>query len=93
MLQVVESLEDNTMERELCLYLRKYRRISTVEIKEKLHQFIDNGDDTFIKMFYEMTKAYIVQIEKDKMIAEGEEDVVMGRTHTLKEAKEILKKR
>lgn len=67
--------------------------MNTVEIKEELHQFIDNGDDTFIKMFYEMAKAYIVQLEKDRMIAEGEEDVAMGNTHTLKEAREILKRR
>lgn len=67
--------------------------MSTVEIKQELHQFIDEGDDTFVKMFYEMAKAYVAQRKNDRMIAEGEEDVAMGRTHTLQEAREILKKR
>lgn len=64
--------------------------MSIVEIKKELHQFIDAGDDKFVKMFYEMAKAYVVQLQKDKMIAEGEEDIKAGRTHSLKEAKKIL---
>lgn len=67
--------------------------MGTIEIKQELHQFIDEGDDTFIKMFHEMAKAYISQKKKDRMIAEGEEDVAEGRTHTLKEAREMLKRR
>ena len=67
--------------------------MSTVEIKQELHQFIDEGDETFVKMFYEMAKAYVSQRKKDRMIAEGEEDVAMGRTHTLKEARGMLKRR
>ena len=66
--------------------------MSTVEIKQELHQLIDEGDETFIKMFYEMAKAYVSQRKKDKMIAQGEEDVTLGKTHTLKEAREILKR-
>jgi hypothetical protein len=39
-----------------------------------------------------MVKSYIVQKRKDKMIAEGEEDIKNGRLHSLKDAKEIMDK-
>jgi hypothetical protein len=66
--------------------------MNTVEIKQELHQFINEGDDKFVKMFYEMAKAYMVQKRKDKMIAEGEDDIKKGHLHSLKEAKEIMDK-
>lgn len=37
-----------------------------------------------------MVKAYVGQLQKDKMMAEGEEDIKTGRTHSLEEAKKIL---
>lgn len=64
--------------------------MNTIAIKKELHQFIDTGDDKSLKMFYEMAKAHLAQLNKDKMIAEGEEDIKAGRTHSLKEAKKIL---
>lgn len=64
--------------------------MSTIELKQELHNYIDQGDDKFIKMFYEMAKAYMLQKQKDKMIAEAEEDIEKGRTYSLKEAKEIM---
>ena len=64
--------------------------MSTIKIKKELHEFIDRGDDTFVKMFYEMAKVYIKQTKRDKMILEGEEDVKSGRTLSLKEAKKML---
>lgn len=36
-----------------------------------------------------MAKAYKGQLQKDKMIAEGEEDIKAGRTLSLQEAKKI----
>ena len=48
--------------------------MSTIDLKQELHEFINQGDDKFVKMFYEMAKAYLVQLRKDKMIAESEED-------------------
>lgn len=66
--------------------------MSTVELKQELHELINQGDDRFVKMFYEMAKAYISQAKHDKMIAEGEEDIKAGRTYSLKEAKEIMDK-
>lgn len=64
--------------------------MSTIELKQELHYFIEKGDDRFIKMFYEMAKAYMSQKQKDKMIFEGEEDIKKGHTYSLKEAKEIM---
>ena len=66
--------------------------MSTIELKKELHNYIDNADDQFVKMFYEMAKAYMLQKNKDKMIAEGEKDIKNGQTYSLEEAKEIMKK-
>jgi len=66
--------------------------MSTIELKKELHNYIDNADDKFVKMFYEMAKAYMLQKNKDKMIAEGEKDIKNGQTYSLEEAKEIMKK-
>ncbi len=66
--------------------------MSTIELKKELKNYIDDGDDKFIKIFYEMAKAYMLQRDKDKMIAEGEKDIKNGQTYTLEEAKEIMKK-
>ena len=64
--------------------------MSTIELKKELYNYIDKGDDKFIKLFYEMAKAYMSQKQKDKMILEGEEDIKNEQTYSLKEAKEIM---
>ena len=64
--------------------------MSTVELKQELHELINQGDDRFVKMFYEMAKAYISQAKHDKMIPEGEEDIKMGRLHSQDEVKKII---
>lgn len=64
--------------------------MGTAEIKQELHEFIDHGDDKFLKIFYEMAKAYVSQLEKDKMIAEAEEDIKAGRLHNQQEVKDII---
>lgn len=66
--------------------------MSTIELKKELHNYIDNADDQFVKMFYEMAKAYMLQKNKDKMIAEGEQDIKNGQTYSLEQAKELMKK-
>ena len=66
--------------------------MSTIELKKELHNYIENADDQFVKMFYEMAKAYMLQKNKDKMILEGEDDIKKGQTYTLEEAKEIMKR-
>ncbi|MDT8414936.1 MAG: hypothetical protein RQ735_06115 [Flavobacteriaceae bacterium] len=64
--------------------------MSTLEIKQALHELIDTGDDKFVKMFYEMAKAYTVQLRKDKMIAEGEADIKAGRIHSQQNIKDFI---
>jgi predicted transcriptional regulator len=64
--------------------------MKTIELKKELHSFIDEEDDKSVKIFYQMVKSYIVQKRKDKMIAEGEEDIKNGRLYSLKEAQEIM---
>lgn len=64
--------------------------MSTLEIKRALHDFIDTGDDKFIKMFYQMAKAYRDQLQLDKMIAEGESDISAGRVHSQAEVQKMI---
>lgn len=64
--------------------------MSTLEIKQALHELIDTGDDKFVKMFYEMAKAYTVQLRKDKMIAQGEADIKAGRIHSQQNIKDFI---
>lgn len=80
------------MEQNLYFWFLKQKRMKTIELKRELHSFIDEEDDKSVKIFYQMVKSYIVQKRKDKMIAEGEEDIKNGRLHSLKEAKEIMDK-
>ena len=49
--------------------------MKALELKQELHNFINQGDEKFIKMFYEMAKAYMQQLQHDKLIAESEKDI------------------
>ena len=66
--------------------------MSSLELKQELHNYIDEEDDKGLQVFYRMVKSYIEQKRKDEMIAEGEDDIENGRLHSLKEAKEIMDK-
>ncbi|HET8838472.1 MAG TPA: hypothetical protein VFM82_05690 [Flavobacteriaceae bacterium] len=65
--------------------------MSTTEIKQELHKYIDIGNDDFIQRIYEIVKAQLHQMEMDRMIEEGEEDIREGRVHSMEELKEIIK--
>ena len=56
--------------------------MSTIELKQELHDIINNGDDKFVQLFYDMATSYFVQIKKDKMIAESEKDIESGNIYT-----------
>ena len=64
--------------------------MSTLELKQELHEFINQGDEKFIKIFYAMAKAYSIQITKDKMIAESEDDIKNGKIHSQTEVQKII---
>jgi predicted transcriptional regulator len=80
------------MEQNLYFWFLKQKRMKAIELKRELHSFIDEEDDKSVEIFYQMVQSYIVQKRKDKMIAEGEDDIKNGRMHSLKEAKEIMDK-
>ena len=64
--------------------------MSTIELKQELHNYINQGDEKFVKMFYEMAKAYLEQLQQDKLMAESEEDIKAGRVHNLDETQKII---
>ncbi len=65
--------------------------MSTLEIKQELHKIIDNSDDVFVKKIYQLSLQHQHQLEMDKMILEGEEDIKNGDVLTTKELKQSLK--
>ncbi|WP_189457683.1 hypothetical protein [Aquimarina muelleri] len=64
--------------------------MGALEIRDELHKFVDIGDPQFLEVMYKAAKNYMEQKRKDRMIAEGEEDIKAGRTHSLKEARKII---
>jgi len=74
----------------LSLCKKTFSIMSTLELKQELHKYIDKGDNRFVKYIYDKIKAYQTQLEQDKMIAEGEEDIKAGRLHTQQEIKDFI---
>ena len=64
--------------------------MGTLEIKKELHEYIDQGDEKFVKMFYEMAKAYVEQLRQDTLVEESEEDIIAGRIYNLDETQKII---
>lgn len=64
--------------------------MSTLEIKRELHNYIEIGNDEFVENLYKMVKDQLCQMETERMIEEGEEDIRAGRTYSLAEAKKII---
>ena len=64
--------------------------MGALELRNELHKFVDIGDPQFLEVMYKAAKDYMEQKRKDRMIAEGEEDIKEGRTHSLKEARKII---
>lgn len=65
--------------------------MSKKNLQEKLSQYIINADDQALHYLNEAAIKYENQKVLDKMIEEGEEDIADGKTHSLKEARKILK--
>ena len=64
--------------------------MSTIELKQELHNIINNGDEKFVQLFYDMSTSYFVQIKKDKMIAESEKDIESGNIYAQEEVKKMI---
>jgi predicted transcriptional regulator len=66
--------------------------MSTLELKRELHEFVDKGDDKFLKMLYEKVNDYIELTNNNTKIREGEDDIKKGRLYSLDEVREIVNK-
>ena len=64
--------------------------MKALELKKELHNLINQGDEKFIKMFYEMAKAYMQQLQHDKLMAESEKDIQSGNIYNLEETQKII---
>ncbi|MAN28717.1 MULTISPECIES: hypothetical protein [Mesonia] len=64
--------------------------METFEIKKELHSIIDSGNDKFVKNFYKIAKSYLRQLENDKRIFEGEEDIKEGKVHSQAEVQKMI---
>lgn len=64
--------------------------MNSLDLKQELHNYINKGDDKFVKMFYEMAKAYLDQTSKDKMIEESEDDILKGNLYSQNQVQETI---
>ena len=64
--------------------------MSTLELKKKLHQIIDNSDTNFIEDFYAIITAYMEKSKNSRMVAESEEDIKSGKIHSQNEVRKII---
>ena len=74
----------------ICNRTKKGINMSTLELKQELHEYINEGDEKFIRMFHEMAKACVIQIKNDKIIAESEDDIKAGKIHSQIEVQKII---
>jgi len=64
--------------------------MKTIELKKKLHNYIESGDIQFLNTLHQTAAEYMEQKKEKIMIEEGEEDIKEGRVYDLDEAKKIL---
>ncbi len=64
--------------------------MSILEIRQEIIKIIKNEDDDSLIRLYDVIKAYRHQRHLDKMIAEGEEDIKVGRVHSMDEVKKMI---
>ena len=68
----------------------KVNIMGALEIRDELHKFVDIGDPQFLEAMYKAAKNYMEQKRKDRMIAEGEEDIKAGRLHSQQEVQKMI---
>ena len=64
--------------------------MSTIEIKQELHDIINKSDQKFLKLFYKLAKSSIYQLKEEEMILDGEKDIAAGRIHSQDEVQKII---
>lgn len=61
------------------------------DLRQELHKYIDSEDEDFVRTLHEMATVYLKQSQRDKMIAEAEEDIEAGRIYSQEEIDEYIK--
>lgn len=64
--------------------------MNSKELKQELHNIIDNCNDDSLKGFYNVIKDYLNSSENSKMIAESEIDIKLGNIHSQQEVQKII---
>ncbi|MBS9773847.1 MAG: hypothetical protein KGV59_01640 [Tenacibaculum sp.] len=64
--------------------------MSTLDLKQELHNYIDIANDEFVKALYENAKSHIEQMKMDRMIKEGEDDIKSENLHSSDEVKQYI---
>lgn len=64
--------------------------MSTMELRQEMLELIKNEDDSSLKSLYQLMKSYKHQLQLDRMIAEGEEDIKAGRLHSQSEVQKMI---
>ena len=64
--------------------------MSTLEIKQELHNIINNGEPKFVEQIYELIISYKNALQNEKMILEAEEDIKNDNTYSLAEVKKMF---
>ncbi|MEC4005444.1 hypothetical protein OX283_012310 [Flavobacterium sp. SUN052] len=65
--------------------------MSTIEIKNELHQIIDNSNPTIVQNFYDMIKGFLKNSEESTMILESEDDINSSKIHSQDDVVKIIK--
>jgi len=64
--------------------------MDALELREELRKYIEIGDKNFLNVLHRTAKSYIEQKQLDRMIAEGEEDIVAGRVHSQTDVQKMI---
>lgn len=65
--------------------------MSTLELKNELHQLIDKSDAGFVAKFNRLAKKQFLKWEQSKMIEASENDIEKGNIHSQDEVEKIIK--
>jgi hypothetical protein len=64
--------------------------MSTKELKQKLHNIIDNGNDVSLNDFYFMISKYLNSSENCKMVEQSEIDIREGNIYSQSEVQKMI---
>lgn len=65
--------------------------MSTLELKNELHQLIESSDAGFLAKFHTLAKEQLLKWEQNKMIEASENDIKKGNIHSQDEVEKIIK--